>query len=281
MQRGNNIPNCICGVIVLKQFIVDAFTEQLFSGNQAAVCVLDEFLPDELMLGITRENNFSETAFTVRDGDIYHLRWFTPKGEIDLCGHATLATAYVILEHIDINSAEVEFDTLSGRLTVKKRGEYYEMNFPEYKYKHVPVTDEMEAALGVRPIDAILSRDLLMILEHEDDVKNLKPDANKLVKLEGMIQAVTAHGADFDCVSRVFAPKLGLLEDPVTGSTHCLIAPYWSKRLGKNEINAFQSSARTGLLRCIIDGERVKLLGKAVLYSISELMLPQKTLHAR
>ena len=268
-------------MIVLKQFIVDAFTEQLFTGNQAAVCVLDEFLSDELMLGITRENNFSETAFTVKDGDIYHLRWFTPNGEIDLCGHATLATAYVILEHIDINSAEVEFETLSGRLSVKKRGEYYEMNFPAYRYKHVPVTDEMTDALGVRPIDAILSRDLLMILKHEDDVKNLKPDPHKLVNLPGTVQAVTAHGTDFDCVSRVFAPKLGLLEDPVTGSTHCLIAPYWSKRLGKNNLYAFQASARTGLLHCIIEGDRVKLLGKAVLYSISELMLPNEFGNAR
>lgn len=268
-------------MIVLKQFIVDAFTEQLFSGNQAAVCVVDEFVSDDLMTGIARENNFSETAFTIKTGDTYRLRWFTPNGEIDLCGHATLATAYVILEHIDINSSTVEFDTLSGRLTVTKRGEYYEMNFPEYKYKHVPVTDEMTDALGVRPIDAILSRDLLMILEHEDDVKNLAPDANKLVKLDGLIQAVTARGTDFDCVSRVFEPKLGSLEDPVTGSTHCLIAPYWSKRLGKNTINAFQASARTGLLRCIIDGDRVKIWGKAVLYSISELMLPKNVLKTR
>lgn len=263
-------------MISLKQFIVDAFTEQLFSGNQAAVCVLDEFISDELMTRIARENNFSETAFTVRDGDIYHLRWFTPNGEIDLCGHATLGTAYVILEHIDINLAEVEFETLGGRLTVRKRGEYYEMNFPAYEYKHIPVTDEMEAAIGVRPIDAVLSRDLLMILDDENDVKNLKPDLYKLAKMDGLVQAVTARGSDFDCVSRVFEPKLGSPEDPVTGSTHCLIAPYWSKRLGKTTINAFQASERTGLLHCIVEGDRVKLLGKAVLYSISELMLPPK-----
>lgn len=258
----------------MKQFVVDAFTDHLFAGNQAAVCILDEFLPDPLMIHIARENNFSETAFAIEDGDIWRLRWFTPNGEIDLCGHATLATAYVILEHIDINRAEVEFETLRGRLTVAKRGDFYEMTFPAYDYKRVPITDDMESALGVRPIDAVLSRDLMMVLDNDADVKNLKPDFERLATLDGLIQAVTARGSDFDCVSRVFAPKLGLLEDPVTGSTHCLIAPYWSKRLGKREIHAFQASSRTGLINCIVEGSVVKLSGKAVLYSIAELILP-------
>ena len=261
-------------MIELKQFVVDAFTDHLFAGNQAAVCILDEFLPDPLMIHIARENNFSETAFAVEDGDIWRLRWFTPNGEIDLCGHATLATAYVILEHIDINRADVEFETLSGRLTVAKRGDFYEMTFPAYDYKRVPITDDMESALGVRPIDAVLSRDLMMVLDNDADVKNLKPDFERLAMLDGLTQAVTARGSDFDCVSRVFAPKLGLLEDPVTGSTHCLIAPYWSKRLGKREIHAFQASSRTGLINCIVEGSVVKLSGKAVLYSIAELILP-------
>ncbi len=266
----------------MKQFIVDAFTDQLFAGNQAAVCIVEEFPCDSLMKRIARENNFSETAFVLRDGDIFLLRWFTPAGEIDLCGHATLATAYVILEHIDINLPSVEFETLSGRLTVRRRDDFFEMDFPTYEYKHVPVTEEMTAALGVRPIDAVLSRDLLMVLEREEDVKKLAPDLNRLAGLDGVVQAVTARGTDFDCVSRVFAPKLDLVEDPVTGSTHCLIAPYWSKQLGKTTLNAFQASERTGLLKCIVEGARVKLLGKAVLYSISELMLPhQQTVDPR
>ena len=272
----------IFGVIKLKQFIVDAFTDRLFAGNQAAVCPVEEFPCDGLMMRIARENNFSETAFALKSGDKYILRWFTPTGEIDLCGHATLATAYVILEHVDINLASVEFETLSGRLTVHKRGELFEMNFPAYEYRTVPVTEEMTAALGVRPIEAVLSRDLLMVLEREEDVKKLAPDLGKLMRLDGVIQAVTARGTDFDCVSRVFAPKLGIDEDPVTGSTHCLIAPYWSRRLGKKELRAFQASERTGVMNCVVEGARVKLLGNAVLYSISELMLPhQKTVEPR
>ena len=140
----------------MKQFIVDAFADQVFSGNQAAVCVLDDWLSDEMMLNIARENNFSETAFTVKeDEDIYQLRWFTPTDEINLCGHATLATGYIILEHYNINISSVKFKTLSGELIVKQKGDLYEMDFPAYKFKHVEVTDAMEEALGVRPIDAV------------------------------------------------------------------------------------------------------------------------------
>ena len=258
----------------MKQFIVDAFTDQVFSGNQAAVCVLDDWLSDEMMLNIARENNFSETAFTVKeDEDIYQLRWFTPTNEIDLCGHATLATGYIILEHYNINISSVKFKTLGGELIVKQKGDLYEMDFPAYKFKHVEVTDAMEEALGVRPIDAVLSRDLLMVLDSEDDVKNLKPDLNKLKKLDGLIQAVTAKGnEEHDCWSRVFAPKIGISEDPVTGSTHCLITPYWAEKLGKNQLKAFQASDRTGVLYCEYIGDRVKISGKAALYSISEIL---------
>ena len=257
----------------MKQFIVDAFTDQVFAGNQAAVCVLEEWLPKEMMLNIARENNFSETAFTVKeDEDVYQLRWFTPIAEIDLCGHATLATGYVILEHYNINISSVTFKTLSGELIVKQKGDLYEMDFPAYKFKHVEVTDAMEEALGVRPIDAILNKDLVMILNSEDEIKNLKPDLNKLAQLDGLIQGVTAKGRDYDCVSRIFAPKIGISEDPVTGRTHCLITPYWVEKLGKNQLKAFQASERTGTLYCELVGDRVKISGKAALYSISEIL---------
>ena len=258
----------------MKQFIVDAFTDHVFAGNQAAVCFLDEWLSEEMMLNIARENKFSETAFTVKENsDTYHLRWFTPIAEIDLCGHATLATEYVILEHYNINISSVTFKTMSGDLLVKSRNHLYEMNFPTYTFKHVEVTDAMEEALGVRPIDAVLSRDLLMVLDNEDIVKNLKPNLHKLEGLDGLIQAVTAKGGgDYDCVSRVFAPKIGIDEDPVTGSTHCLIVPYWAKKLNKNKLTAFQASDRTGTLYCELIGERVTISGKAALYSISEIL---------
>lgn len=260
----------------MKQFIVDAFADRVFAGNQAAVCVLDEWLSEEMMLNIAKENNFSETAFTVKEStDTYQLRWFTPAAEVDLCGHATLATGYVILEHYNINISYVKFKTLSGELTVKNNGNLYEMDFPAYKFKRVEVTDEMEEALGVRPIDAVLSRDLLMILDSEETVKTLKPKLDKLAKLEGLTQSVTAKGSgEFDCVSRVFAPKIAVNEDPVTGSTHCLITPYWTEKLGKNKIKALQASDRTGILYCELTGDRVKISGKAALYSISEI-LPQ------
>ena len=260
----------------MKQFIVDAFSDQVFAGNQAAICILEKWPSDEIMLNITKENNFSETAFAVKETeDKYHLRWFTPKAEIDLCGHATLATGYVILEHYNINIASVTFKTLSGDLIVRQKGDLYEMDFPAYKFTRVEVTDAMEEALGVRPIDAVLSRDLLMILDSEDDVKKIKPNLEKLSKLDGLIQAVTAKGSDYDCVSRVFAPKCSISEDPVTGSTHCLIVPYWAEKLHKNKLTAFQASARTGVLYCELacDGScRVKISGKAALYSISEIL---------
>ena len=265
----------------MKQFIVDAFTDHVFAGNQAAICVLDKWLPEEIMLNITKENNFSETAFIVKENeDTYHLRWFTPEAEIDLCGHATLATGYMILEHFNINISSVTFKTLSGDLKVKQKGDMYEMDFPAYSFKHVEVTDAMEEALGIRPIDAVLSRDLLMVLDSEEAVKNLKPNLDKLRGLDGLIQAVTAKGSNYDSVSRVFAPKCSIIEDPVTGSTHCLIVPYWAEKLGKSKITAFQASARTGILYCELVGDRVKISGKAALYSISEI-LPHSTAQFR
>ena len=257
----------------MKQFIVDAFTEKIFSGNPAAVCVVEEFPPEELMLNIARENNLSETAFAVKDKNFYRLRWFTPAAEIDFCGHATLGTAFVILTQVEKNLSAVEFETLSGRFTVERKGNLFEMNFPAYMPKKIPVTAEMQDAINAKVLEAYLARDLLMILESAEAVEKLSPDFDKLKNLEGLIQAVTASDENFDCVSRVFAPKIKIAEDPVTGSTHCLIAPYWSERLGKKNIIARQASVRGGILQCEVLGERVKISGSAVLFAVADLKI--------
>ncbi len=257
----------------MKQYIVDAFTEKIFGGNPAAVCVVEKFPPEELMLNIARENNLSETAFVVKEKNFYRLRWFTPAVEIDFCGHATLASAFVILTQVEKNLPAVEFETLSGRFTVERKGKMFEMNFPAYEPKKIAVTAAMSAAVNAKVLEAYLARDLLLVLDSAAAVENLTPDLDKLAKLDGLIQAVTAADENFDCVSRVFAPKIKIAEDPVTGSTHCLIAPYWSERLGKKKILARQASARGGILHCEVAGERVKISGSAVLVAVADLKI--------
>lgn len=257
----------------MKQFIVDAFTEKIFGGNPAAVCVVEDFPPEDLMQNIARENNLSETAFAVKAGNFYRLKWFTPAAEIDFCGHATLGTAFVILTQVEKNLSAVEFETLSGRFTVERKGNLFEMNFPAYVPKKIPVTAQMQDAINAKVLEAYLARDLLMVLESAEAVEKLSPDFDKLKNLDGLTQAVTAAGENFDCVSRVFAPKLKIAEDPVTGSTHCLIAPYWSERLGKKKLIARQASARGGILQCEVLGERVKISGSAVLFAVADLKI--------
>ena len=256
----------------MKQYIVDAFTDKVFAGNQAAVCVLDSWPDEDLMMHITIENNFSETAFAVKEGEDYRLRWFTPGGEIDLCGHATLATGYVILRFYEPDADRVVFQTLSGPLTLHRRAEGLEMDFPAYGLHPVSVTEAMTEALGVHPLEAWLDRDLMLVLDSPETVENLSPDQEKLAALDGLLQIVTARGTDCDCVSRVFAPKLAVPEDPVTGSAHCMIAPYWGEKLGKGTLSAFQASRRTGKMLCVLDGDRVRLTGKAALYSVAEVL---------
>ena len=257
----------------MKQYVVDAFTDSVFHGNQAAVCVLDKWPSEELMMNITRENNFSETAFTVKEGKKYHLRWFTPGGEIDLCGHATLGTAYVLFRFYEQDADKLVFTTLSGDLIVTKNGELLEMEFPAYDLKPVEVTDAMEEALGVRPSAAYLARDLLCVLDDETQVRALTPDQEKLKALPGLLQHVTARGRDEDCVSRSFAPKLAVVEDPVCGSGHCHIIPYWADTFGKGELVAYQASKRGGTLYCRREGSKIFMAGKAALYSIDELFV--------
>ena len=257
----------------MKQYIVDAFTDQVFHGNQAAICIMEQWVTEDLMMNITRENNFSETAFAVKEGEKYHLRWFTPGGEIDLCGHATLACAYVLFRFYIPNAEKVVFSTLSVDLIVKRNGDLFEMEFPAYKLEKIPVTQAMIDAIGVTPSEAYMGRDLLCVFDDEKTVRNLQPDMNKLLNLDGLLLQVTAPGKNTDSVSRSFAPKLNVTEDPVCGSGHCHIVPYWAKRLNKSSIVAYQASKRGGTLYCKMAGDKVFLAGKAALFSECEIYI--------
>lgn len=258
----------------MKQYVVDAFTDKVFAGNPAAVCVMDKWLEDGTMQSIAMENSLSETAFVVKEGSHWHLRWFTPGGEIDLCGHATLATAFVLMNFVDCDMQEVHFDTLSGELIVYRRQELYEMDFPAYSLKQVPVTDEMAAAIGARPVEAWIGRDLLCVMERAEQVRQANPDQERVRGLDGLLLHLTAAGEGaYDCVSRTFAPKCSVAEDPVCGSGHCHIVPYWSERLGKSTITAYQASRRGGTLYCEFMGKRVRLAGKAALFAEAEIFV--------
>lgn len=258
----------------MKCYIVDAFTDKVFGGNPAAVCILDQFPSDKLMQAIAMENNLSETAFAVKTANGYDLRWFTPGGEVDLCGHATLATAFVLTSFIEPDASSIAFQTKSGLLTVNKKSDLYEMNLPAYKLTPVPVTDEMALAIGFKPTEAWLARDLVCVLADEKQVFEAVPDGEKVKKLDGLLLNITARGSKYDCVSRSFGPKLSIAEDPVCGSGHCHIIPIWTEKLGKNALTAYQASKRGGTLYCTVDGERIRMAGKAALYSIAELHLP-------
>ena len=256
----------------MKQYIVDAFADRPFSGNPAAVCLPDAWPADDLMQSIAIENNLSETAFAVPEGDGYRLRWFTPGGEVDLCGHATLATAWTIFRFCAPAARTVRFMTLSGELVVSRRDELLEMEFPAYDLAPVPVTAEMTAALGVAPREAYMGRDLLCVLDDPEIVRTLHPDQTRLLALDGLLTHVTAPGTGgVACVSRSFAPKLRIPEDPVCGSGHCHIVPYWAARLDKRELVAYQASARGGTLWCRVEGDKVFLAGKARLFAVAEI----------
>ena len=244
------------GNSTIRQYVVDAFTDRVFSGNPAAICILDSWLPDELMMSITRENNLSETAFAVKNGGIYDLRWFTPGGEIDLCGHATLACAFILLNFYEQGEKRIIFSTMSGRLTVNRRADLYEMDFPAYDLKQVPVSSELADALGAVPSAAYLGRDLLCVFESADTVRGLSPDLEKLKGLDGLLLHATsrADAEGYDCVSHII--------------------PYWAKELLRDSLTAYQASSRGGVLYCRLDGKRVIMAGKAALYSRAELHMP-------
>lgn len=257
----------------IPMYQVDAFTDEIFRGNPAAICILNEWLDEKLMQNIAMENNLSETAFCIVKDDICELRWFTPEEEIDLCGHATLATAYVIFEILHYPNEVVKFTTKSGVLTVEKQGEIMTMEFPSREGVKVEVTEELIKGLGKKPKEVYKSRDLMVVYENEQDIKSLNPDMEglKLVDAFGII--VTAKGESSDFVSRYFAPSCGVPEDPVTGSAHCTLIPYWSKVLRKNKMIAHQLSKRGGALECEYAGDKVRISGKAKLFFKGEIYL--------
>lgn len=258
----------------MKYYVVDAFSDKLFSGNPAGVCVVENALSEELMQSIAAENNLSETAFVTRKSlGIYGLRWFTPNSEIDLCGHATLATAYVVSNFVDVGIEVMEFSTLSGILKVNRIGDEYVMDFPAIMPRLIDVPLGLESALGVVPLKTWVDRDLVVLVDNESIVRNLKPNFQDLCKLEiGLGVIVTARGETCDFVSRCFYPKLGVDEDPVTGSAHSFLAPLWKSILGKDNLIGIQLSMRGGVVACELVGDRVNLSGQAVLYLQGELL---------
>jgi len=258
----------------LNQFQVDAFTDRPFAGNPAAVVPLERWLDDALMQAIAAENNLSETAFFAPQGDVYGLRWFTPVSEIDLCGHATLATAHVLFNELGVAADALQFDTRSGRLTVTRQGDLLQMDFPLWSVGPLAKDPGIAEALGATPVDTLATSACLMaVFADEASVATLAPDMRAVAALHPFGLIVTAPGEAHDFVSRFFAPAVGIDEDPVTGSTHCALAPFWAARLGKSTLKARQISARGGELECELRGERVLLRGRAVTVIESTLRL--------
>ncbi|GGF16975.1 putative isomerase [Aliidongia dinghuensis] len=260
----------------LSIYQVDAFTDAVFGGNPAAVVPLRDWLPDVLLQKIAAENNLSETAFLVPERDVYHLRWFTPKIEVDLCGHATLASAQVVFEMLHPGRRNVTFLTRrAGPLTVNLTGDRLTMDFPARPAERVAAPTGLAAALGAEPAEVWAAGKLMVVFETEGAVKALEPDFRKVAALDCLGVIATAPGNDgIDFVSRYFAPHAGIDEDPVTGSAHCVLVPYWSRRLGKTRLDARQISARGGRLWCEDRGERVSLAGRAVLYLEGRIFVP-------
>ena len=247
-------------------YTLDAFTSRVFHGNPAAVCPLAVWLPDETLQGIAAENNLSETAFLVEQKAGYEIRWFTPKQEVDLCGHATLASAHVILNFLKPGLASVKFSSKSGTLKVVRAGDLLALDFPTRSPKACPPPHGLLEALGKPPVKTFVSRDVMAVYDDEEDVKKLAPDFAKLAEVNAFAIVVTAPGQEVDFVSRFFAPRAGIPEDPVTGSSHCTLIPYWAKRLGKKRLKALQVSPRGGELYCELRGDRVSIAGRTVLY---------------
>jgi PhzF family phenazine biosynthesis protein len=259
----------------LPLYQVDAFTDSVFGGNPAAVCPLTAWLPDAIMQAIAAENNLAETAFFVPEGGDYALRWFTPTVEVDLCGHATLASGHVLFHFMEPRRQSVRFRTMkAGTLTVNRRADLLEMDFPARPASPIEPPSDLLAALGGKPREVLRARDHLVVYESAAEVKALDPDLAALVKLDCWAAIVTAPGENgVDFVSRFFAPKQGIPEDPVTGSSHCTLVPYWAKRLGKNALEARQVSRRGGALSCAHHGNRVSIAGRATLYLEGQILL--------
>lgn len=246
---------------------VDAFTREVFRGNPAAICPLEGWLPEATMQSIATENNLSETAFFVREGNGYRLRWFTPAVEVDLCGHATLASAWVLFNKLGHADDSVTFHTLSGKLEVARQGDLLVMDFPARPAKPVEPCVGLLEALGGAPEAVLAARDHLVVYASAAEVRELQPDMARLQGTDSYAAIATAPGeGDYDCVSRFFAPTQGVPEDPVTGSAHCTIVPYWAERLGKSTIRAYQASSRGGELMCELQGDRAAIAGNCAFY---------------
>lgn len=256
----------------LNIYQVDAFHKELFRGNPAAVVPLEEWISDEMMQKIALENNLSETAFFVPEGDGYHLRWFTPVHEVNLCGHATLATSHVLFHHLGVDKDAISFKSRSGELIVSRDGAFYMMDFPTDKLEPVEIPAALSEGLGLMPNEVFRGRDdHLAIFDTQAQVDGLKPDFEKLKELPGRGVIASAPGEEFDFISRGFFPNSGVNEDPVTGSAHTTLTPYWAKTLNKNILTAEQRSTRRGVLQCELAGDRTILRGQAVTYLTGEI----------
>jgi len=255
----------------LPLYQIDAFTSRVFGGNPAAVVLMDEWLADERLLAIAAENNLPETAFVIPRPDVSPLRWFTPSIEMDLCGHATLAAAHVLFMHRFPSQDRMTFSSRSGDLVVTKRGDRLVLDFPSRPGNRVEDTNRLVEAIGIKPSAAYRARDLLAIVETEEDVRAFQPDFARIAALDELGLILSAPGKSVDFVSRFFAPRAGVPEDPVTGSAHCTLVPYWAERLGRRKLTAKQLSARGGDLECELLGDRVLMAGNAVEYLRGEI----------
>ncbi|MDO5979342.1 PhzF family phenazine biosynthesis protein [Flavivirga spongiicola] len=259
----------------LDLYQIDAFTDKVFGGNPACIVPLDEWLSDELLLKITKENAVAETAFYVDKGDKIHLRWFTPEIEMDLCGHATLATAHCLNSILNYDKDKIIFETLSGDLTVFIENDFYSLDFPS----RIPLVSELpetiENSLNIKPKEVYKSRDYMLIYDSEEEIKNIKINRQIFdqINLDPGGVIVTSKGNNCDFVSRFFTPQSSILEDPVTGSAHCSLIPFWSNRLNKKELSAMQISERVGKLKCRDKNDRVIISGQAKTYSIGSLWI--------
>ncbi|MDR3395419.1 MAG: PhzF family phenazine biosynthesis protein [Parasulfuritortus sp.] len=260
--------------MILRQFQIDAFATRAFEGNPAAVCPLERWLPDDLLQAIAEENNLSETAFFVPSGKGFALRWFTPVSEVDLCGHATLASAHVLFEHLGHAKPEITFETRSGDLVVERDGVQLVMDFPACPPRRCAIPDMLTEGLGRRPVEVLAGDDYLAVFESEADIRAIVPNHALLSRLDLRGVCITAPGDSVDFVSRFFAPKYGIPEDPVTGSAHCELTPYWVEKLGRNSLDARQISRRGGDIGCELRGDRVRLSGQAVSFMTAEIDIP-------
>jgi PhzF family phenazine biosynthesis protein len=257
---------------------IDAFTDHQFGGNPAGICPLDRWLSAETMQLIGMENNLAETAFFVKESGCYHIRWFTPAIEVELCGHATLATAFVIFEKLGFSGPEIKFTSLSGPLFVKKKGDLLTLDFPKDTIRKVEPSTEIIRALGFTPVETWKGKtDWMVVLPGEKEIADYKPDITALSKIDCRGIIITARGDHSDFVSRFFGPQAGVPEDPVTGSAHTTLAPYWAEKLGKTELSAIQLSQRKGHLLCRVSGDRVEISGQAKIFLSGEIEIEGNT----